>query len=81
MSFYIIKFCFQVWDVDDSLNKYLLAIDDKTGKLKVNMDHTINLLIRESDCLVKLDINLPVVCQALYAKRDYFTLVNDSLQV
>ncbi|CAH4038579.1 unnamed protein product [Pieris brassicae] len=68
-----------VWDVDDSLNNTLLKIDD-TGQIGVNLDHTIKLLIRESDCLVKMGIDLPIVCHSLYSKKNYFTLVNDSLQ-
>lgn len=67
--------------MDDSLNKTLLTLEADSGKVKVNLDPTIKLLIRESDCLTKMDLDLPVVCQALYTKRDYFTLVNDSLQV
>ncbi|VVC99767.1 unnamed protein product [Leptidea sinapis] len=68
-----------MWDVDDSLNNTLLKIDD-AGQINVNLDHTIKLLIRESDCLVKMGIDLPIVCHSLYAKQNYFTLVNDSLQ-
>lgn len=56
-------------------------MDKQANKVKVNLDRTVRLLIRESDCLNKMGIELPVVCQALYAKRDYFTLVNDTLQV
>ncbi|KAH9638219.1 hypothetical protein HF086_017311 [Spodoptera exigua] len=37
-------------------------------------------MIRESDCLVKMGVDLPIVCHSLYAKKNYFTLVNDSLQ-
>lgn len=70
----------QLWDVDDSLNNTLLRIDGN-GRIVVNLDHTVRLLIRESDCLVKMDIPLPIVCHSLYAKKNYFTLVNDSLQV
>ncbi|CAH2103629.1 unnamed protein product [Euphydryas editha] len=68
-----------LWDVDDSLNNTLLKIDD-SGRITVNLDHTIKLLIRESDCLVKMGLELPIVCHSLYAKKNYFTLINDSLQ-
>ncbi|CAH0703218.1 unnamed protein product [Spodoptera exigua] len=68
-----------LWDVDDCLNNTLLRIDD-SGCVVVNLDHTIRLLIRESDCLVKMGVDLPIVCHSLYAKKNYFTLVNDSLQ-
>ncbi|CAG9138633.1 unnamed protein product [Plutella xylostella] len=68
-----------LWDVDDSLNNTLLKIDN-TGKICANLDHSVKLLIRESDCLVKMGIEMPIVCQSLYAKKNYFTLVNDSLE-
>ncbi|XP_039763737.1 dynein heavy chain 5, axonemal [Pararge aegeria] len=68
-----------LWDVDDSLTNTLLKIDE-SGRITVNLDHTIKLLIRESDCLVKMGLELPIVCHSLYAKKNYFTLVNDSLQ-
>lgn len=71
---------FQLWDVDENLNNTLLKIDD-SGCISVNLDNMIKLLIRESDCLVKMGLELPIVCQSLYAKKNYFTLVNDSLQV
>lgn len=28
-----------------------------------------------------MGVELPIVCQSLYAKSSYFTLVNDSLEV
>ncbi|XP_060809519.1 dynein axonemal heavy chain 5 [Amyelois transitella] len=68
-----------LWDVDDSLNNTLLKID-ASGRIVVNLDHAIRLLIRESDCLIKMGIDMPIVCHSLYAKKNYFTLVNDSLQ-
>ncbi|XP_041986842.1 dynein axonemal heavy chain 5 [Aricia agestis] len=68
-----------IWDVDDSLTNSLLKIDD-SGRLSVNLDHKIKLLIRESDCLIKMGLDLPIVCHSLYFKKEYFTLINDSLQ-
>lgn len=62
------------------MNNTLLAVDEETNKVKVNLDRTVRLLVRESDCLIKMELELPVVCQALYAKRDYFVLINDTLQ-
>lgn len=71
----------QVWVLDECLHKYLLAIDKDSGKLKVNLDFRIKLLIREADCLIKMNVPIPHVTLTLLAKRDYFTLVSDSLQV
>lgn len=80
MEFDLLFLFRQLWDVDESLNNTLLRIDGN-GRIVVNLDHTVRLLIRESDCLVKMDVPLPIVCHSLYAKKNYFTLVNDSLQV
>jgi hypothetical protein len=66
--------------VDDCLNNTLLRIDEM-GRICVNLDQTIRLLIRESDCLVKMGLDMPIVCHSIYAKKNYFTLINDSLKV
>lgn len=76
--FYLIL---QVWVVDDCLNKKLLAICPNTGKLVVNLDHRLELLIREAECLTKMNVPVPVVTMTLLCKHDYFTHVKDSLQV
>lgn len=70
-----------VWVLDECLHKNLLAIDNDNRRLKVNMDFRVKLLIREADCLIKMNIPIPHVTLTLLAKRDYFTLVSDSLQV
>lgn len=59
----------------------LLATDQKTGKIKVNLESRIVLLFREADCLAKLNFNIPIVALAILAKRDYFTMVSNSLQL
>lgn len=59
----------------------LLTICKETGKLKVNSQQTIFLLIREADCLAKLSLSIPMVALTLLSKRDHFTLLQDSLQV
>ena len=67
---------------DECLTRHLLNLEtDHSGKLSVNLDQRIPLLIREADCLAKLGIAMPVVTSALLSKRHYFTLVRDSLQV
>ncbi|RZF32385.1 hypothetical protein LSTR_LSTR001849, partial [Laodelphax striatellus] len=69
-----------VWVVDECLNKSLLTISEESGKFKVNLDERIVLLIRESECLNKMGLPVPVVTKTLLTKADYFTHVNDSLQ-
>nr|CAD7258976.1 unnamed protein product [Timema shepardi]CAD7569562.1 unnamed protein product [Timema californicum] len=70
-----------VWLVDECLSRKLLLICEESGRLKVNLDDRIRLLIREADCLAKMGLPIPVVTRTLLAKRDYFTAVNDSLQI
>lgn len=58
-----------------------MAVCPEQQKIKVNIHNTIPLLIRESDLMAKMDLPIPMVALTLYAKRDHFTLVQDSLQV
>ncbi|KAI5700773.1 hypothetical protein M8J75_002754 [Diaphorina citri] len=69
-----------VWVVEECLKKNILALNEASGKLEVNLDHRITLLIRECDCLLKMKIPVPVVTLAIFSKRDYFTKVTDSLE-
>lgn len=47
----------------------------------MNLDFRIKTLIREADCLMKMNIPIPPVTLTLLSKKEYFTLVSDSLQV
>ena len=71
----------QVTMVDEGLQAPLLALCPQTGKLRVNLDPKITLLIREADCLAKMGVPVPVVASTLLAKRNYFNTVTDTLQV
>ncbi|KAG8296780.1 hypothetical protein J6590_049807 [Homalodisca vitripennis] len=42
--------------------------------MRVNLDPRIVLLIREANCLTKMDIPVPVVTHTLLCKKNYFTL-------
>lgn len=55
-------------------------IDEKSGKIKVNLEERISLLIREADCLAKLNLQIPIVALTILAKKNYFTLITNSLQ-
>lgn len=67
--------------VDEGLKQTLLCLCPTTGKLRVNLDSRLTLLIREADCMAKMNVPVPVVARTLLSKRNYFTIVNDSLQV
>ncbi|XP_047354238.1 dynein axonemal heavy chain 5 isoform X2 [Vespa velutina] len=69
------------WIIEDCLKRSLLAIDQKTGKIKVNLESRIILLFREADCLAKLNFNIPIVALTILAKRDHFTIIANSLQL
>ena len=71
----------QVWLIDASLTRKLLCLDPETGKLKVNLDHRIEVICRETDSFYKMKLKSPIVTETVFAKRNYFTLVYDSLQV
>lgn len=70
-----------MWIVDDCLRQTLLRMDSDSGKLEVNLDHRILLLIRETECMIKMSLPVPSVAQAIFDKRDLFYRINDSLKV
>lgn len=57
-----------------------MTIDEKSGKIKVNLEERVSLLIREADCLAKLNLQIPIVALTILAKKNYFTLITNSLQ-
>lgn len=59
----------------------LLVVDEKSAKVKVNLESRIVLLLREADCLAKINLEIPIIALTILAKRDYFTLITDSLQL
>lgn len=67
--------------MDKCLQRPLLAVCPEKQRLKVNLHHTIPLLIRESDLMAKMDLPIPTIALTLYAKQDHFNLLKDSLQV
>ncbi|XP_045464260.1 dynein axonemal heavy chain 5 [Harmonia axyridis] len=69
-----------VWEVDNCLKRKLLAVCPEQQKLKVNIHNSIPLLIRESDLMAKMSLPIPIVALTLYSKKDYFDLIQDSLQ-
>ncbi|KZC10625.1 Dynein heavy chain 5, axonemal [Dufourea novaeangliae] len=69
------------WVIEDSLKRSLLVVDEETDKIKVNLDGRVALLLREADCLAKLNLEIPIVALTLLAKKSHFTLITDSLQL
>ena len=59
----------------------LLTIDKTSGKIKVNLESKISLLLREADCLAKLNLDIPIVAKTILAKKDHFTIVSHTLQL
>lgn len=66
--------------MDKCLQRPLLAVCTEKQQLKVNLHHTIPLLIREADLMAKMDLPIPTIALTLYAKQSHFNLVKDSLQ-
>ncbi|XP_076639069.1 dynein axonemal heavy chain 1 isoform X1 [Colletes latitarsis] len=69
------------WIIEDCLKRSLLVIDERTDKIKVNLERRVVLLLREADCLAKLNLEIPIVALTILAKKDHFTLITDSLQL
>lgn len=64
---------------DVALTQPVLALQN--GRLFVNLHPTIPLLIREVNCLAKLDIEIPIVAAILFSKEEHFHRIQDSLNV
>lgn len=47
----------------------------------VNLHPTIPLLIRESKCMAKMGIEIPIVAKTLLFKQSHFDTISDSLNV
>jgi len=63
------------------LRQKLLTFCPESGKVKVNLDFRLMVLIREADCMAKMFIEVPVIAMTLLSKRSYFTTINDCLEV
>jgi dynein heavy chain, axonemal len=67
--------------VDEGLRQKLLTYNAELGKVKVNLDFRLMVLIREADCMAKMKIEVPIIALTLLTKREYFTTINDCLEV
>lgn len=56
-------------------------MNSENGQLSVNLDHRITMLIRETECMAKMQLPVPTVTMAIFSKREYFMHINDSLKV
>lgn len=70
---------FQISVADPCLLQPILAME--RDRLVVNLHPTIPLLIRESKCMAKMDIEIPIVACTLLFRQDYFDTISDSLNV
>lgn len=64
---------------DVALLQPVLALQH--DRLFVNLHPTIPLLIREANCLAKLNIEIPIVAATLFAREQHFHKIQDSLNV
>lgn len=71
----------QVKVIEYCLVQPLLKFKNTTNMVYVNFDHRLSLLILESSCMLKMELQVPIVTKALFFKKDHFTLVCDTLQV
>lgn len=64
---------------DVALLQPVLALQH--DRLVVNLHPTIPLLIREANCLAKMNIEIPIVAATLFAREHHFNRIQDSLNV
>lgn len=64
---------------DPGLLQPILALQG--DRLVVNLHPTIPLLIRESKCMAKMNIEIPIVALTLLFKQNHFDTISDSLNV
>ncbi|BES98150.1 dynein heavy chain [Nesidiocoris tenuis] len=68
-----------VWVAENCLRKKLLVFNEKEGTLEINFDYRLRLLIREAECMAKMDLPVPVLNMTLLNKKDHFIKIEDSL--
>jgi len=47
----------------------------------VNFDSKLSLLILECSCMLKMELQVPIITKALFFRKDHFTQVCGTLQV
>ena len=73
------SFIIKISVADPCLLQPILAMQG--DRLVVNLHPTIPLLIRESKCMAKMNIEIPIVAATLLFRQDYFDTISDSLNV
>ena len=63
------------------LQATLLVRHPDTGKLYVNFDPLIVELIRETDCMMKMGLEIPISARILFQRRDHLKSTEDKLKV
>jgi len=59
----------------------LLKFNNDSNMVYVNFDSRLSLLILESSCMLKMELQVPIITKALFFRKDHFTLVCGTLQV
>lgn len=71
----------QVKVIEHCLVQPILKFKNTSNMVYVNFDPRLSLLILESSCMLKMELQVPIVTKALFFRKDHFTLVCDTLQV
>ncbi|XP_073975032.1 dynein axonemal heavy chain 1 [Rhodnius prolixus] len=69
-----------VWVAETCLKKKLLTLNEKTGDLEINFDQRLRIMIREAECMAKMNLPVPSLTMGLFFKHDYFMEIQDSLR-
>lgn len=73
--------CLQVELTKAGLKVSLLVKAPETGELFVNFDPEILTLIRETECMARLELEIPPFARTLQQKRDAYKETFNKLQV
>ena len=63
------------------LQASLLVRHPDTGDLHVNCDPQLNQLIRETECMMKMNLPIPETARLLYLRRNAIKSLADELKV
>lgn len=59
----------------------MLVRDKESGQLLVNFDPSITQIIRETDCMLKMDLDVPEAAKVIYQRQDQLKNFQHKLKV
>eukprot|EP00111_Clytia_hemisphaerica_P005698 TCONS_00016530-protein len=78
---YFDAWCEDVSAIKTGLQVSLLVRNKKTGQLMVNFDPSITQIIRETDCMLKMELDIPEPAKIIYQRQDQLKEYQHKLKV